>query len=87
MRAISREMFPGRPGPAFWEEARRVRMSTAGGKRARRLHEVLDEEYRRAPVPPPERARARRPWRFLAGSAVGVLLLGPLVRRVFVRRR
>ncbi|MEU9868851.1 DUF6082 family protein [Actinomadura sp. NPDC048021] len=87
LRAISREMFSGRPGRAFWEEARQVRMGTAGSRRARRFHEILDEEYGLAPVPPPERPRARRPWRFLAGSVVGVVVLGPLVRRAVARRR
>lgn len=62
-------------------------MGTAGSKRARRFHEILDEEYGLAPAPPPERPRARRPWRYLAGSAVGVLLLSPLVRRAMARRR
>ncbi|WP_149262397.1 DUF6082 family protein [Actinomadura sp. K4S16] len=36
LRAISHEMFSGRPGRAFWEEARQVRLNTAGSKRARR---------------------------------------------------
>ncbi|MEV4006968.1 DUF6082 family protein [Actinomadura sp. NPDC049753] len=87
LRAISREMFSGRPGRAFWEEARQVRMGTAGSRRARRFHEILDEEYGLAPVPPPERPQARRRWRFLAGSAAGVLVMAPLVRRAITRRR
>lgn len=87
LRAISREMFSGRPGRAFWEEARQVRMGTAGSRRARRFHEILDEEYGLAPPPPPERSQTRRPWRLLVGSTVGVLVLGPLVRRAIARRR
>ncbi|GGT66190.1 hypothetical protein GCM10010177_24070 [Actinomadura citrea] len=87
LRAISREMFSGRPGRAFWEEARQVRMGTAGSRRARRFHEILDEEYHLAPVPSPGRPRPRRPWMLFAGSAVGVLAAGGVVRRAIARRR
>ncbi|MES9541602.1 DUF6082 family protein [Actinomadura sp. NPDC000600] len=87
LRAISHEMFSGRPGRAFWEEARQVRLNTAGSKRARRFHEILDEEYGLAPAPPPERSRSRRPWLLLAGSAAGVAVLGPLVHRFVAHRR
>ncbi|MEU8121470.1 DUF6082 family protein [Spirillospora sp. NPDC049024] len=87
LRAISREMFSGRPGRAFWEEARQVRMSTAGSKRARRFHEILDEEYDLAPAPPSDRPRSRRPWLLLAGSAAGVAVLSPLARWVLAHRR
>ncbi|WP_125620585.1 DUF6082 family protein [Actinomadura sp. WAC 06369] len=86
LRAISREMFSGRPGRAFWREAREVRLSTSESKRARRFHQILDEEYRRAPAPAPERAR-RRPWGLLAGAAAaGALAMAPVVRRAVGRR-
>jgi hypothetical protein len=62
-------------------------MSTAGSKRARRFHEILDEEYNLAPAPPAERPRSRRPWLLLTGSAAGVLALTPVVRRAFTRHR
>ncbi|TDD59682.1 hypothetical protein E1293_46230, partial [Actinomadura darangshiensis] len=45
LRAISREMFSAHPGRAYWREARQVRMSTSETKRARRFHQILDEEY------------------------------------------
>ncbi|MFC6882135.1 MULTISPECIES: DUF6082 family protein [Actinomadura] len=53
LRAISREMFSGHPGRAFWREAREVRIKTSENRRAQRFHEILDEEYRRAPEPSP----------------------------------
>ncbi len=87
LRAVSREMFSGRPGRAFWEEARQVRMGTAGSKRGRRFHEILDEEYRLAPVPPVEPRRTRRRWVVLGGSVAGVAAMGPLLRWVLARRR
>ncbi|MBD2894872.1 hypothetical protein amrb99_38010 [Actinomadura sp. RB99] len=87
LRAISREMFSGRPGRAYWEEARQVRLSTSGSKRARRFHEILDEEYRRAPAPPPESPPARRRrWALLAATAAGTLAVAPVLRRALTRR-
>ncbi|MFC5747970.1 DUF6082 family protein [Actinomadura rugatobispora] len=56
LRAISREMFSGRPGRAFWEAAREVRIRTSDTKRALRFHQILDEEYTQAPAPSPEPA-------------------------------
>ncbi|MFB4295646.1 DUF6082 family protein [Actinomadura sp. NTSP31] len=82
LRAVSREMFSGRPGRAYWREARQVRLSTSGSKRARRFHEILDEEYRRAPAPPAERTPVQwRPWAVAAAAAAGVVALTPFVGR------
>ncbi|WP_243710773.1 DUF6082 family protein [Actinomadura sp. KC216] len=78
-------MFSGHPGRAYWREARQVRMSTSVARRARRFHEILDEEYSRAPAPPPERSRTRRPWVLFAGAAAGAVALSPLVRRALAR--
>ncbi|MVZ99945.1 hypothetical protein F8568_006040 [Actinomadura sp. LD22] len=87
LRAISREMFSGRPGRAYWQEARQVRLKTSADKRSRRFHEILDEEYRRAPAPPPETRRSRRrPWALLAATAAGALALAPILRRALTRR-
>lgn len=87
LRAISREMFSGRPGRAYWEEARRVRLNTSGSKRARRFHEILDEEYRRAPAPPPASPPSRRRrWALLAATAAGTLAVAPVLRRALTRR-
>src|SRR5690606_25230931 len=60
-RAIAREMFSAHPGRAYWREARQARLSTSETRRARRFHRILDEEYNRAPAPPPDRPRSRRP--------------------------
>lgn len=84
LRAISREMFSAHPGRAYWREARQVRLSTSETKRARRFHEILDEEYNRAPAPPP--IRSRRPWVRAVGAAVGVVLAS-LAARALTRRR
>jgi hypothetical protein len=80
LRAISREMFSAHPGRAYWREARQVRMSTSETKRARRFHQILDEEYNRAPAPPSNRPRRRRPWALMAGAAAGVALASLLTR-------
>ncbi|MBE1534266.1 DUF6082 family protein [Actinomadura algeriensis] len=86
LRAISREMFSGRPGRAYWRDARQVRMSTSETRQARRFHQILDEEYAQAPPPPPENRRGRRPWHLIAGAAVGGLALIPILRRARARR-
>jgi hypothetical protein len=86
LRAISREMFSAHPGRAYWREARQVRLSTSENKRARRFHQILDEEYNRAPAPPPDRSRSRRPWALMAGTAAGVTLAS-LLARALTRHR
>jgi uncharacterized membrane protein len=48
LRAIANEMFQGRVGRDYWESAREVRLSTSAGRRERRFHGILDEEYERA---------------------------------------
>ncbi|MFA1550888.1 DUF6082 family protein [Actinomadura chokoriensis] len=89
LRAVSREMFSARPGRAYWREARRVRTSTSHTKRASRFHQILDEEYDRAPAPPPDRTRTRRPWALVAGAAAAVTLASVLGRALTlqIRRR
>jgi hypothetical protein len=91
LRAISREMFSGRPGRAFWREAREVRMKTSENRRAHRFHQILDEEYQRAPEPPPDPTRGQshprpRHRALLIGAAAGGLLIGALASRAFLRR-
>ncbi|WP_246249457.1 DUF6082 family protein [Actinomadura litoris] len=89
LRAISREMFTGRPGRAFWREAREVRANTSENKRARRFHQILDEEFQQAPVPPPDPAEAsarHRNWPLVAGAVTGSLVLLPFVRWMLRRR-
>jgi hypothetical protein len=88
LRAISREMFSARPGRTFWQQARAIRLATSDNKRARRFHKILDEEYQRAPAPPPE--PPRRGWRpnrtFLAGLAAGGVAVVPLLWQALRRR-
>ncbi|GAA2417362.1 hypothetical protein GCM10010191_29930 [Actinomadura vinacea] len=87
LRAISRELFSGSPGRAFWEAARDVRIRTSDTRRARRFHLILEEEYNRAPAPsagqgPEPRSRGPRWQRPLlaAGTAAAVVVI-PLARR------
>ncbi|WP_344907461.1 DUF6082 family protein [Actinomadura meridiana] len=84
LRAISREMFSAHPGRAFWREARQVRMSTSETRRARRFHQILDEEYHRASAPAPS-PRRRRLWGLMIGALTGVGLISVL-GRVAARR-
>lgn len=91
LRAIANEMFRGRAGRAFWRDARDIRISTSENKRARRFHQILDEEYQRAPAPPPENEPAcsprRRMWVLVGGLVAGAMAVVPLIRRAISRRR
>lgn len=87
LRAIAREMFSAHPGRAYWREARQARLSTSETRRARRFHRILDEEYNRAPAPPPDRPRSRRPWALMTGTAVGLTLASILARALTRRTR
>ncbi|OLT25943.1 hypothetical protein BJF79_12520 [Actinomadura sp. CNU-125] len=60
LRAISREMFSGRPGRTYWQDARQVRIDTSETKQARRFHQILDEEYNQTTAPPPDNPGSRR---------------------------
>ncbi|MEU5992264.1 DUF6082 family protein [Spirillospora sp. NPDC047418] len=87
LRAVSREMFSGRPGRTYWQSARELRLATPQNKRMHRFHQILDEEYRRAPEPPPERPSPRRRWRRAVLAAVAAALLTvPLAVRTLRRR-
>ncbi|MBC6465289.1 DUF6082 family protein [Actinomadura alba] len=89
LRAISSEMFHGRVGRAFWESAREVRLATSETRRARRFHQILDEEYRQAPESPsPNDSLSRwsirprwRPWLLVTGVLAGVVAAVPVIRR------
>lgn len=48
LRVIANEMFQGRVGREYWRNVRETRLSTSAGRRERRFHEILDEEYRNA---------------------------------------
>ncbi|GAA4633133.1 hypothetical protein GCM10023196_069480 [Actinoallomurus vinaceus] len=53
LRAIARVVLSGEIGHRFWSDGRDLRMASAGTKRERRFNRILDEEYRKAPAPPP----------------------------------
>jgi uncharacterized membrane protein len=61
LRAIANEMFQGTVGRNYWQSARHARLSTSSGRRERRFHEILDEEYRRARPPTARSVPAQRP--------------------------
>lgn len=87
LRAISREMFSGHPGRAYWRQARELRVSTYETKRTRRFHRILDEEYGRAPEPStPEQHRSRlRISVLLTGTAATAVAIAVITRAL--RRR
>ena len=48
LRVIANEMFQGSVGRGYWESVRETRLATSAGRRERRFHEILNEEYDRA---------------------------------------
>jgi hypothetical protein len=56
LREAAAHMFRASPGRDFWADARGLRTDTSESRRARRFHQILDEEYLRAitsgPSPP-----------------------------------
>lgn len=48
LRLVSSQLFRGPLGRKYWSEASRVRPAVEGGRRARRLHVILKEEYEAA---------------------------------------
>lgn len=98
LRAIAGELFRGRIGRKFWEDAREVRPATTENRKARRFHEVLDEVYhdlKDTPVPSvtraepeqPSRDQSSPPWRSAVLGAVAGAAAATLLRWLFDRRR
>ena len=56
LRAAAAHMFRATPGRDFWADARALRTSTSESRRARRFHQILDEEYLTALTPGPSPA-------------------------------
>lgn len=99
LRAIAAEMFRGRPGRRYWQEAREIRLATTENKKAHRFHQVLDEAYRevkhlpvpdttggnskRAPVPLPREHRGIHPVLWMALGAAATAI----ARRTWSLRR
>ncbi|WP_131101350.1 DUF6082 family protein [Streptomonospora litoralis] len=52
VRTLARNLFVGPVGWEYWNRVREVRLHTAGTRRSRRFHRILDEEFQRAPEPP-----------------------------------
>lgn len=48
LRAIAYGVFSGEAGRRYWENARGLRMVASMGRRERRFHRILDEEFARA---------------------------------------
>ena len=53
LRKAAAHMFRASPGRNFWADARALRTDTSESRRARRFHQILDEEYLRALTPGP----------------------------------
>lgn len=66
IRALAARLFEGRVPWEFWRRVRELRLETAESRRARRFQTMIDEEFQRAPEPPPrpeapEPRRSRQP--------------------------
>jgi hypothetical protein len=90
LRAGAARMFSAAPGRRFWATTRRVRREVAQTRRARRFHEILDEEYENAiaagpPERPTPRGKGRRMPRLIVGA--GAIAAAPLLHRALTRRR
>lgn len=86
LRGIAREMFEGRPGRAYWREARGPRLSAFQNRRARRFNRILDDEYQHTPEPPPERPRRRWGRAIAITASAAAVTLAPLALRILRRR-
>ena len=53
LREAAAHMFRATPGGTFWADARTLRTETAESRKARRFHQILDEEYLRTLTPAP----------------------------------
>jgi hypothetical protein len=56
VREAAAHMFQASPGRDFWADARALRTATSASRKARRFHQILDEEYLRALTPGPSPA-------------------------------
>jgi hypothetical protein len=56
LRQGAAHMFRATPGRDFWADARTLRSDTSESRRARRFHQILDEEYLAALTPGPSPA-------------------------------
>ncbi|MCW2904825.1 MAG: hypothetical protein JWO67_7090 [Streptosporangiaceae bacterium] len=54
LRAGASRLFQAQPGLRFWGDTRSLRVETAEGRRARRFHRILDEEYLKAVTRSPQ---------------------------------
>lgn len=87
LRAVAREMFSGQAGRIYWRQFRELRLTTSEDRRTRRFHNILDEEYHRAPEPPaPHNRRPRLSALFsiTATAAAALVLLARTFR--YLRR-
>ncbi|GIH92163.1 DUF6082 family protein [Planobispora siamensis] len=52
LRSIAFTLFSGPAGRRYWRNVRDLRLESASTRRERRFHQILDEEFARAPEPP-----------------------------------
>ncbi|MEV4252498.1 DUF6082 family protein [Spirillospora sp. NPDC049652] len=94
LRATAHVLLSGEPGQRFWAEGRELRLRAVNGRRERRFHQILDEEYqhaRRDPARPhaplpAEKTKARRPWLLIGGTLAAATVLVPVLRRLVGHR-
>jgi hypothetical protein len=53
LREAAAHMFGAAPGRNFWADSRALRTDTSESRRARRFHQILDEEYLKSLTPGP----------------------------------
>ncbi|WP_424534621.1 DUF6082 family protein [Sphaerisporangium viridialbum] len=71
LRSIANVLLSGPAGRRYWHTVRELRITSTSTRRERRLHEILDEEYRRTEarsVPAQALPRSPRPHKPLASS-------------------
>ncbi|MGI8333669.1 DUF6082 family protein [Actinomadura scrupuli] len=60
LREAAAHMFQAPPGRQFWTDTRTLRTDTSESRKARRFHQILDEEYLKAIAPGPSPAPRTR---------------------------